>query len=51
MLSREVNFIYDYGIGAEKFIKGVAKGLGLRNLDRSRKGAAVKATVTSGRLI
>ena len=47
MLSREVHFIYDYGIGAEKFIKGIAKSLGLKNLDGLRKGAAVKAAVRS----
>jgi hypothetical protein len=36
-----VSLALDYSIGAEKFIKGIAKKLGLKDPDRLRKGAAL----------
>jgi len=44
MLSREVNFIYDYGVGAGKFIKGVAKELGLKDPYRVARGMPTART-------
>ena len=40
--SSHISLALDFSIGAEKFIKGCAKKMKLRDPDRSNKGAAVK---------
>lgn len=47
-LVRQFMFIHDFAVGAETFVKALAKKLGLKG-DRSGRGAAVHAATVSSR--